>query len=143
MSQIAPDPLRQAANRLAGVIEITLPMPPNLTNTRESRHWRAAEGRKKAYWKVLNGLYVSGALPRRPESPYERVRIASVMHLGAHMDDDNALARHKFLLDWLRHAKYIADDRKRNIEWAGLPEQVVKRGVSYRIVLTITPLVAP
>ncbi len=62
------------------------------------------------------------------------------MYLGGAMDDDNAMARHKPLLDWLKTRGYIADDRKKNIVWEGLPEQIVKRDGNYRIELTITPL---
>lgn len=103
-------------------------------------HWRTKDTAKKRYWDLCDSHRQVGLIPNPPARPLERVRIASVMHLGNQMDDDNAMARHKWLIDWLRREKYIANDRKHNVVWAGLPEQRVKRRVQYRIVLTLTPI---
>lgn len=56
------------------------------------------------------------------------------------MDDDNAIARHKPLLDWLKKRRYIVDDRRSRLRWESLPDQVVKRDGNYRIVLILTPV---
>jgi hypothetical protein len=52
------------------------------------------------------------------------------------MDADNAMARHKWVIDWLQKAGYIVNDRY--AKWTDLPTQVVKQGQEYRIELTLT-----
>ncbi len=126
---------------------LELPMPPLLTNSNRgrSRHWRSAHREKLAYWETLDILVMAKKIPRPPETPSARVTLRSVMYLGGAMDDDNAAARHKWAVDWLRERGYIAGDRRSNLRWEGFPEQVVKRDGHYRLVLTLTPLtpVAP
>jgi hypothetical protein len=61
------------------------------------------------------------------------------MYLGAAMDDDNAAARHKPLLDWLKTRGYIAADRRKCLRWESFPEQIIRRNGHYHIELTITP----
>lgn len=118
---------------------ITVPMPPPLTNASgRSRHWRTVHQAKVEYWDTLDLLEAARQLPARPARPLDRVTIASRMTLGGAMDDDNALARHKWLLDWLVRSKYLAGDRRTNIRWAGFPEQVVTRKAPASIELRIT-----
>lgn len=123
-------------------ITLTVPMPASVTNVkaRASRHWRAAYAQKLAYWQALDAMLVLGTVEPPPLHPLARAHIRSVMYLGGAMDDDNALARHKPLLDWLKTRGYVTDDRRKNLVWEGLPEQVIKRDGNYRIVLTLTPL---
>ena len=122
-------------------LTLTVPMPENVTNRRSGRsHWRVQHREKKAYLARLDVLQATGRLPPPPPAPFARARIRSTMHLGAHMDDDNAMARHKPLLDWLKTRGYVADDRKRNLEWDAFPEQIVRRTGDYRITLTLFPL---
>lgn len=117
---------------------LVVPMPPNLANRRSGgSHWRTIHREKGAYVATLDALLATRRLPAPPSVPWERATIASVMHLGAAMDDDNAMARHKWLCDWLKSRGYVTDDRKRNLTWAGFPEQRIKRGAEYRIVLTL------
>jgi hypothetical protein len=59
------------------------------------------------------------------------------MHLGAMMDHDNALRRHKWPLDWLKTRRYIVDDSPAHLNWKSFPEQRVKRDGNYRIDLTL------
>lgn len=117
------------------------PMPPSQTNASgASRHWRSQYSARKNYAKQLDELQSVGRIPPPPKDPWTKSSIASVMHLGAAMDDDNAMARHKPLLDWLKTRGYIVDDRKKNLVWEGLPTQVIRRarpGEHYRIVLTM------
>lgn len=125
----------------ATVLVLTVPMPPNLTNWRSGRsHWRVVYCEKKAYWLSLDAHLAVGLLPRPPVSPIRKGRLASVMVLGGAMDDDNAVARHKWLLDWLRTRGYVANDTKRNIEWAGFPEQRVSRKEPATITITLEAL---
>lgn len=123
-------------------VVLAFPMPGNVTNSGagRSRHWRATHREKLAYWRQLDTLQLVGQLPPPPVEPFACVALSSVMYLGHAMDDDNAMARHKPVLDWLRRRGYVANDTKKNLRWTGLPEQRVKRGQAYRIELTITPL---
>jgi hypothetical protein len=118
-------------------ITLTLPMPPNLGNAR--MHWRTKLEAKRAYFAELD--WRQGAtIPDPPGVPFSRCRIRSRMLLGGAMDDDNAMHRHKWVLDWLKTRGYIVDDRKKCLTWEAFPEQIVKRDGKYRIELTLTPL---
>jgi hypothetical protein len=115
-------------------LTLSVAMPPNLANSR--MHWRVKHNTKVEYWKTLDALSLTTKAAPPPQPPLGRCRIASVMYLGAKMDADNAMARHKWVLDWLQSRGYIANDK--HLEWVGLPEQVVKRNGRYRIELTLT-----
>jgi hypothetical protein len=112
-------------------------MPPTLSNSSKlrSRHWRALEREKKGYRQTLDYLQLLGELPPPPATPFARATLRSTMHLGAAMDEDNAVNRHKWPIDWLRTRGYIASDRRSGLRWEGFPEQVIKRDLNYRLVL--------
>ncbi len=121
------------------VIVLTVPMPRNISNGPFSNRF-AVNAAKKRYWEHLDLLAAvgpKGQIPPPPPEPFERAKISSVMYLGAAMDEDNAMRRHKWVADWLRRRGYIRDDRPRNLKWTGFPAQIVKRADRYRIVLTI------
>lgn len=126
---------------MSAPIELVLPMPPNATNRASGRsHWRVIHKEKAAYLAACDALQATGQVPPPPAVPFTQAHITSVMYLGGAMDDDNALARHKSAVDWLRTRGYLATDRRTGLRWAALPDQVVKRDGNYRIHLTITPL---
>lgn len=121
-----------------------LPMPPNLGNHR--MHWRTRLKQKKQYWRTLDlvasreGMRVADySIPRPPESPMTRVEVAVHMQVWNLMDDDNAMSRMKFVLDWLKNRGYIADDSRKHMRWKGMPTQDINRK-SALIRLTLTPL---
>jgi hypothetical protein len=128
-----------------------VPMPPNVTNrTRGSTHWRRAWREKHEYWNVLNWLDLVGVAPRgslfegcvippAPPRPFAAVTISSAMTVRGEHDDDNAVARHKYLIDWLARNGYIASDRRTCVRWAAFPTQTVSRKQPARITLTLTP----
>lgn len=134
------------------VLTFVVPMPPTLTNSGKgrSRHWRVLERERKDYWNHLDIVKVVSAhgdrttrgrlftAPPPPPSPLSRAEIASSMVLGGAMDDDNAMARHKWLIDWLVANGYLASDRRTCVRWAGLPEQRVSKKEPARITLTLT-----
>lgn len=125
-------------------LRIVFPMPPNVTNRASGQsHWSVQHREKKNYAKRLDELQGAGLIPAPPVRAFARSQISSVMHLGAAMDDDNALARHKPVIDWLKTRGYIVDDRKTNLGWHGFPKQIVRRakaGESYSITLTLREL---
>lgn len=117
-------------------------MPPIASNRRHgsSRHWRAIEREKKAYWEQLDLLQLVRRIPPSPKAPIARATLRSTMYLGAAMDDDNAVIRHKWPIDWLVRAGFLATDRRSCLRWEALPDQVIKRDGDYRLALTITPV---
>lgn len=112
------------------------PMPPNLTNGRY--HWRTLQRRKVAFKDTCDTLQVMGSLPKPPLKPWPSCTVRGVLYLGAKMDTDNLLARCKWPMDWLQSRGYIANDR--DARWLGIPEQVIRRGQPYRVVLTLEPV---
>jgi hypothetical protein len=117
------------------VIVITVPMPLNLANSR--MHWRKRHREKLIYWDTLDRMLVFAQLPSPPRPPFTKARITSSMVLGAAMDQDNAMSRHKWVCDWLSERGYIADDRAKCLTWTGFPEQRVTRKEPASITITL------
>ena len=111
-------------------------MPENLANAR--LHWRKKNALRKAYFEDCDYLQAIGVLPSPPAVPFAAPRIRSLMYLGARMDTDNAMARHKWPLDYLQTRGYIVNDRA--LDWRTFPEQVVGRRDRYAIIITLTDL---
>jgi hypothetical protein len=127
---------------MSAPLTLTLPMPPTLTNSGKgrSRHWRALEREKEAYWLLCLAEKQHKRIPPPPATPIHAATLRSTMYLGGHMDEDGAVSRHKWALDWLVTHKYLRTDRRTGLRWEAFPEQIVKRDGNYRLVLTITPL---
>lgn len=121
---------------------VVLPMPPTLTNSGRgrSRHWRAVERERRTYLAYCDAAQAAGLVPPPPPTPIPRATLRSVMHLGGHMDDDGAVSRHKWALDWLVTRGYLLTDRRSGLRWEAFPEQVVSRKHAYELRLTITPV---
>jgi hypothetical protein len=122
-------------------IRMTLPLPENLTNVRHgrSRHWRAREKEKRAYWTRLDMLRYTRKLPPAPAKPMPQAEITAVLHMWNFMDDDNAMARLKWVVDWLRKRGYLMGDSRKHLRYAGIPAQHIDRHEP-RIELVITPV---
>ena len=117
-------------------LTLTFPMPPNLANAR--MHWRVKHKEKADYWQRLDNLQLQGEIPPPPQVRWHVVSISTVMYLARRMDLDNAMARHKWVLDWLVTRGYIKDDRGAFLQWERFPEQITKGSKPYRIVVTLT-----
>jgi hypothetical protein len=139
-----------AEARTPAPLTLVVPMPPNVTNrSRGSTHWRRAWREKTNYCSMLDyiaayppnsdGGLAGCELPPPPSVPFAHVLVTSDMVLGGAMDDDNAVARHKWLLDWLVAHGYLASDRRTCVRWAAFPTQRVTRKEPARIHLTLTP----
>jgi hypothetical protein len=119
-------------------LRFVVPMPSNLANAR--MHWTRKHRERRAYFARLDELLAFGQFPRPPKAPFAKATIRAVMHLGAAMDEGNAMHRaEKWPCDWLKTRGYIVDDNRKCLTWEGLPEQIVKRGAEYFIELTLTP----
>lgn len=118
------------------VLIIRLPMPPTLTNSGDgrSRHWTALEREKEAYWAECDAV-----APRRTAEPIRRARLYSTMILAGGMDDDGAVSRHKWPIDWLVLRRYLSGDRRKYLTWAAMPSQIVTRRFLPELILTLLP----
>ena len=114
---------------------LTVPMPLNVANSR--MHWRKKYREMLAYCSTLDNMVLTKALPAPPHTPLAKARITSSMVLGAAMDQDNAMSRHKFICDWLVSRGYIADDRAKCLTWGGFPEQRITRKEPHTITITL------
>ena len=116
-------------------VVLSFPMPPNLANSR--MHWRVKHKEKRAYWDALDLRAFTGELPSGAIPPFSRVALSSTMTLWAPMDDDNAMARHKWVLDWLTKRMFWLDDSRKTVRWKNVPKQVISRKVPSSITLTL------
>lgn len=134
-------------------IEVVVPMPVNLANAR--LHWRTRLGHKKRYYGMLD-LIASAhraigfpddlpyRIPRPPRVPHPgRMWVEAHLVLGNLMDDDNAMHRMKFVLDWLVTRGYLAGDSRKHIKWRDIPSQEVSRKQPAHVRLTLTPMDEP
>lgn len=122
---------------------LVLPLPPSLTNSGRgrSRHWRSLKRERDAYWAELNLLLAARRIPGPPATPPAFAVLRATLYLWNPMDDDGAMARLKWPLDWLRGHGFIAGDSRRCVRWAGLPDQVIDRR-NQRLEITIEPRAA-
>lgn len=112
-----------------------VPLPPNVANSR--MHWRTRQRERRAYEGWLDALLLTRQLPPVPRIPWARATVRVAMVVGAAMDEDNAVARCKWPLDWIVKAGYLADDRSSNLTWAAFPEQVVSRKLPRTLTITL------
>lgn len=123
------------------VIRMTLPLPPRLTNFGKgrSRHWRSLKAEKDQYWRTLDSLQLIGHIPPPPDRPIERAEMRVQMFLWNYMDDSGAMARLKWVEDWLVTRGYLAGDSRKHLRYPGLPDQEIDRR-RQRLELEIIPL---
>lgn len=113
---------------------MTLPLPPNMGNAR--RHWRVTLREKKAYLYTLDVLKMVGQLPKPTLiCPAE---LLSTLYVWNWMDDDGAMSRIKWPVDWLHANNYIEGDHRSQLR-IRVPEQVIDRK-SQRVELIVRPL---
>ncbi len=117
-------------------LELVLPMPPNLANSR--MHWRVKHRERTAYFAHLTALFMARQIPDPPTKPLNPAHVTATFYLGARMDTDNLFARAKWPIDWLVRNGYVVDDRDDQLVWREMPKQVVKRDGNYRIHFTLS-----
>ena len=119
-------PPKPAEAPVAYPMTLTLPLPPNMANGR--MHWRVKDKKRKAYFALCDHMLAARVIEAAPPSaPIDGALIAAEMTLANAMDDDNALARLKWPVDWLVTRGYLAGDSRKHLTWTGLPEQRVSR----------------
>ncbi len=109
-----------------------LPLPPNIGNLRA--HWRVKNRQKHEYW-LLCDIAMRLKWPVRGQ-PWTKATISAHFYVWNLMDDDNAMSRVKFPVDWLVRQGYIVDDSRKVLTWSGLPDQTIDRS-DQRLVLTL------
>lgn len=119
-----------------------LPLPPNRANDRSS--WRKVHRERAAYLEALYAIQKTGLslqyttrshtvfrrdfeIPDPPAEPHSHVSVTATLYVYNRMDQDNALARLKWPVDWIVEAGYVADDSPEHWSWAGVPEQRIDR----------------
>lgn len=136
----AKTPVPELPQLEPGQLRITVPMPPDLTNrSGKSRNQYAVAAEKKAFYAHLDQRLMARLLTPAPTTPFAAARLAATLYLGHAMDEDNAMARCKWPIDWLVTRGYLADDDRARLRWQGQPDQVIQRGQEYRITFTLTP----
>jgi hypothetical protein len=104
---------------------ITLPLPVNLANGR--MHWREKDRDRKAYFEHCDVLSMTKGIRWLDGEPAKRpAALGFVLHVGNQMDDDNALARVKWAVDWLFTRRFLVEDKR---PWCSMsiPSQVITR----------------
>lgn len=79
------------------------------------------------------------SVPTPPATPLPRAVVTA--HFAVHnlMDDDNAMTRVKWAVDWMVRNGYLQDDRRKNLRWGGIPTQVIDRKGPSALTLTLEP----
>jgi len=106
-------------------VKLTFPLPVNLANSR--LHHFVKHSKRKAYWRLLDGLLTLGRLPEPPHRPWVRVEATVTYYVWNRMDQGNAMNRLKWIEDWLTSRGYLVDDREENLAYTGLPRQLINR----------------
>lgn len=105
------------------------------------KHWRAKDRERRAY---LNGCDIQqglGVIAAPPTRPLAHAQIAACLTMPNPMDDDNAMARLKWAVDWLATRGYFVRDSRKHLTWRGLPDQRITRKEPPHVTFTITPTV--
>lgn len=126
-----------AGARRTLVLRLPLPLA---RQGRADAHWSFRYRNKKKYVLSCDSLMWAKRLPCPPEKPFSKVRISVVAHVYNPNDDDNLMARCKWALDWMKTRGYIVDDRRKCVQWANVPEQVIDRSGPATLTFTLEPL---
>lgn len=103
-------------------------------------HWTVKHRAKTEYARHVYALQMAGKLPLTPFQPWNKALVTATLVVGNAMDDDNAVARCKWPLDLLVQLGYLADDRRKVLQWAAFPEQVVSRKQEPSLTLILSPV---
>ncbi len=76
---------------------------------------------------------VYGYLKVPPSVTYDRATISATIYHTHTMDQDNALARLKWPVDWLVTNRFLEDDDPYHLRWTGVPSQERCKGLERRV----------
>jgi hypothetical protein len=109
-------------------VKITLPLPENLANSR--LHW-AAKNRVRANYMLL----CTAAHPARPAEPIAPVILDATLYGWNRNDEDNAVARLKWPIDWLVERQIILDDHPSALRLGTVTQEIDRKNQRLEIVL--------
>lgn len=92
-------------------VRIQIGALPELPRTIRSRHW-TVQARHRDQWHALVAAALAG---KRPAAPLERATLILTRHSAQEPDRDNLMASWKDVIDGLRHAGVILNDKRQNI----------------------------
>ena len=119
-------------------LTIVLPLPPNRANQRV--HWRVQrKGEHEWRARAFVELYRHAGPARYNRNKKQCWSVTATLYVWSTMDDDNAVARLKLVLDLLVGHGLLYNDKRPWCRLSGIPEQVIDRK-SQRVELTLTPL---
>src|SRR5688500_14519448 len=98
-------------------MKITLPLPPNLANSR--MHWRVKHNKRKAYFESCGMSYALNPQHNyfwTATRPPDRAKVRATIYCGGMMDTDNALARLKWPVDWMVTHGLLVGDKPSQLE---------------------------
>lgn len=126
-------------------MKITLPLPPNLANSR--MHWRVKNKERKAYFEACDMAALFIPVAEMAGHIYgeeiERAKVRATVYCGGQMDTDNCLARLKWPIDWMVKRHYLKGDKPSQLEWVWPIEQVIGRKQQYRVEFELTEAACP
>ena len=121
---------------LPAPMTFVFPLPPNRANARG--HWRKAYREQAKFYAECDMRVLAKLMPKPPAAPWMRASITAELTMRNPMDDDNALARCKWVCDFLVTRGYILDDRKGRLDWDAIPTQKISRKEPTCIIVTLT-----
>lgn len=112
-------------------LHFTLQGLPATTNSMGRKHWsvKAAEARNWKTWVV----FAVGS--KRPCKPLERAKLTLVRYSSGELDFDGLVSSFKHVIDGLKQAKVIADDKYSNI---GQPTYLPRKTAPKRGYIEVT-----
>ncbi len=99
-------------------MKIVLPLPPNIANSR--MHWRVKNRERRAYMDLCSVF----ADFDEPDLVRKVTAITATIYHTHTMDQDNAMARLKWPVDWMVRNGFLVDDDPDHLVWTGVPTQV-------------------
>ena len=120
-------------------MRIVLPLPPNMANS--SMHWRTKNRKRQDYVQHCHATAKYDPPKIYPGVPrtLEKATITATIYHTHTMDDDNAMARLKWPVDWLVTNLWLTDDDPAHLVWTGVPTQVKCKREDRRVEFVLEP----
>lgn len=111
------------------------PLPENVGN-RNWIHWGSKTQSRTAYFALLDTRVLVKWLPRAPQRAFQRAHAQIDVRTFRLSDQDNATARMKWPLDWLKTRGYLEDDSPAHLTFTLTPTVAPRHdcGITVRLV---------
>jgi hypothetical protein len=108
---------------MAFIALLTLPLPPNLANSR--LHWRAKHRKRQQYFQQAALALMAQPLTRYPVA--DLVKLDATLYVWQFMDADNAVARLKWTIDALVQNGYLVNDDQSHLELGTVRQRIDRK----------------